>query len=63
MSIVRIETECVIKCDFCNTRIQPGVEYYVNLIGSGSNAEEEYRCEDCEDIRRKNMYGKLYPYA
>jgi len=63
MSIVRVEKECTIKCDFCWTRIQPGTEYYVNMIGAGVDAEEEYRCQDCEEVRVKNMYGKLYPYA
>ena len=63
MSIVRVEKECTIKCDFCWTRIQPGTEYYVNMIGADVDAEEEYRCQDCEEVRVKNMYGKLYPYA
>ena len=48
MSIVRVEKECTIKCDFCWTRIQPGTEYYVNTIGAGVDAEEEYRCQDCD---------------
>ena len=48
MSIVRIEKECTIKCDFCWTRIQPGTEYYVNMIGAGVDAEEEYRCQYCD---------------
>ena len=48
MSIVRVEKECTIKCDFCWTRIQPGTEYYVNMIGAGVDAEEEYRCQDCD---------------